>query len=157
MEWGSATDGKRIYYAIANANGIAYTLKDGTVTYGGLVGALDTSTGAILWQTADPNPIYVDGWGRKHNAMNLGAVSVANGVVYAGSMGGAPGTGTVATAKTMLAFDAATGKIKWDYASGGSVASGAAIVDGVMYWGSGYSRFGLGDGNKKLYAFTLQR
>jgi len=70
MEWGSATDGKRIYVAIANLFGIPYG--------GGSAGswaALDPATGAILWQKADPN-----------GAMDLGPVAVANGVVYASSM-----------------------------------------------------------------------
>ena len=38
----------------------------------------------------------------------------------------------------MYALAAATGKILWSFASGGSVSGGAAIVDGSVYWGSGY-------------------
>ncbi|HEY3310783.1 MAG TPA: PQQ-binding-like beta-propeller repeat protein [Anaerolineales bacterium] len=146
MEWGSATDGTRIYYAISNQYGIPYTLKDGSTTTGGLWGALDPATGAILWQTADPN-----------GAMDPGAVSVANGVVYAGSMGNPvrTGTGTASTNPTFFALDAATGHILWSYVSGGSVNAGAAIANGVVYWGSGYGRFGLGSPNFKFFAFKL--
>lgn len=145
MEWGSATDGTRIYYAISNQYGIPYTLKDGTITTGGLWGALDPATGAILWQTADPN-----------GAMDPGAVSVANGVVYAGSMGNPVGTiGQAATKPTFFALDAATGKILWSFVSGGSVNAGAAIANGVVYWGSGYGRYDLGDANSAFYAFGL--
>jgi polyvinyl alcohol dehydrogenase (cytochrome) len=142
MEWGSATDGQRLYYAIANNSGTPYTLVDGTTTTAGLWGALDPATGAILWQTADPN-----------SAIDTGAVSVANGVVYAGSMGGLGAAAT--TAPTFFALDAATGHILWNFVSGGSVNAGAAIVDGRVYWGSGYARVGGGAGNNKFYAFGL--
>ncbi len=64
------------------------------------------------------------------------------------------------TGNNMYALDAETGEIKWAFPSGGSVWSGAAIVDGSVYWGSGYSRteafgFGYNGGNNKLYAFSL--
>lgn len=147
MEWGSATDGSRIYYAVSNNYGIPYKLIDGvTTTTGGLWGALDPATGKILWQTADPN-----------GAIDAGAVSVANGVVYAGSFGFANNT-AVAPAKTnptFFALDASTGKVLWNYVSGGSVNSGAAIVNGMVYWGSGYSNLFLGQGNNQFYAFGL--
>lgn len=150
MEWGSATDGTRIYYQISNQYGIPYTLKDGTTTNGGLWGALDPATGAILWQTADPS-----------HSMAAGAVSVANGVVYAGSFGNpvgyTPGSQPVdpaVTGPTYFALDAATGKILWSYASGGSVNAGAAIANGVVYWGTGYGKFNLGTAKHMFYAFS---
>jgi polyvinyl alcohol dehydrogenase (cytochrome) len=148
MEWGAATDGKRIYFQISNFYGIPYTLKGGSTAYGGSWGALDPATGQILWQTADPT-----------GSMDIGAVSVANGVVYGGSMGNAPfvlGPGTSATNPTFFALDAATGKILWNYVSGGSVNSGAAIANGVVYWGAGYSNQGLGGPAHKFYAFTVK-
>lgn len=40
------------------------------------------------------------------------------------------------------------------FASGGSVIDGPSIVDGVLYWGSGYRNI-AGTGNNKVYAFTL--
>jgi polyvinyl alcohol dehydrogenase (cytochrome) len=61
-----------------------------------------------------------------------------------------------ASLPTFFALDAATGQIKWQFVSGGSVNSGAAIVNGVVYWGSGYSNFGLGSANNKFYAFGLK-
>ena len=42
-----------------------------------------------------------------------------------------------------------------EFASGGSCLSGAAISNGTVYWGSGYSNFGFGTPNNKLYAFGL--
>jgi polyvinyl alcohol dehydrogenase (cytochrome) len=147
MEWGSATDGTRIYYAISNQYGIPYTMMNGQTTTGGLWGAIDPATGAILWQTADPN-----------GAMDQGAVSVANGVVYAGSMGNVYGqaTDSAKTNPTFFALDAATGTILWNYVSGGSVNSGAAIANGVVYWGSGYGRLSLGYPNNKFFAFNIK-
>ena len=50
MEWGSASDGKRIYVQISNLYGIPYAA--GSV---GSWSALDPATGAIRWQRADPN------------------------------------------------------------------------------------------------------
>jgi polyvinyl alcohol dehydrogenase (cytochrome) len=56
-------------------------------------------------------------------------------------------------------LDARTGQVEWRFPSGGAVWSGAAIVDGVVYWGSGYdtkARKMTYDGNNnKFYAFSL--
>ena len=54
----------------------------------------------------------------------------------------------------MYALDATTGNILWNFASGGTVIDGPSIVDGVLYWGSGYQEV-EGTGNNKVYAFTL--
>jgi polyvinyl alcohol dehydrogenase (cytochrome) len=55
-------------------------------------------------------------------------------------------------------MDAATGAIRWNYAAGESVNAGATVVDGVVYWGSGFIRLGLpgdtGGVNKQFYAFS---
>jgi len=136
MEWGSATDGQRIYVAIGNLYGIPYN----NIGAAGSWSALDPGTGKILWQTADPN-----------GTLDLGPVAVANGVVYAGSMGGAPG------AKSMFGLDARTGAILWGYASGGSVIAGATIVGDTVYWGSGYTNLGIPGftGNNRFYAFSV--
>ena len=55
----------------------------------------------------------------------------------------------------MYALDAGSGAVLWNFASGGSCLSGAAISDGMLYWGSGYSNLGTGTSNNKLYAFGL--
>ena len=55
----------------------------------------------------------------------------------------------------MYALNAATGEVLWQFASGGSCLSGAAISRGSVYWGSGYSNFGFGTPNNVLYAFSL--
>ena len=109
-----------------------------TIGYGFWSG-LDAGTGEILWQTADPNV----------GATDMGAVTVANGVVFAGSMAAG------ANADTMFAIDAASGEILWRFPSGGSVNGGAAVVDGVVYWGSGYGLWG-GRSNNRFYAFEIR-
>jgi polyvinyl alcohol dehydrogenase (cytochrome) len=135
IEWGSATDGRRIYAAIGNNSHQTYTLvPGGQQVSGGSWSALDAATGKIIWQTADPA-----------GAIDPGSVSVANGVVYAGSYAG-----------QMYALDAATGKMLWMFNSGGSVLDGPSIVNGVLYWGSGYRRIAPGIGNNKLFAFTIR-
>jgi polyvinyl alcohol dehydrogenase (cytochrome) len=135
IEWGSATDGLRIYVAIGNLYGIPYA--------GGSAGswaALDPSTGAILWQVPDPS-----------GSVDLGPVTAANGVVYVDSMAGS------ATAPTMLALDARNGSTLWSFAAGSSVNAGASISNGTVFWGSGYAHLGIPGftGNNKFYAFSL--
>jgi polyvinyl alcohol dehydrogenase (cytochrome) len=135
IEWGTATDGKRIYVAIGNRNQLPYTLvPSGQKITWGAWSALDVATGKILWQTADPTAGSID----------TGSVSVANGVMYAGSYSG-----------QMYALDTRSGDILWNFASGGSVIDGPSIVDGVLYWGSGYRNIPPGIGNDKVYAFTV--
>jgi polyvinyl alcohol dehydrogenase (cytochrome) len=79
MMWGSATDGRRIYVSIGNGNhetvNIPSTDGKTKATTGGLWAALDPATGKILWRTPDPQ-----------GAVDVGALTVGNGVVYAGSM-----------------------------------------------------------------------
>lgn len=135
IQWGTAYDGKRIYAAIGHNTGEAYRLPTGETITGGSWAALDPSTGRILWQTADPQ-----------GAADLAALSVANGVLYGGSM--------AHTGNQMYALDTTTGEILWGFASGGSVVDGPAIVDGAVYWGSGYGRTG-GIGNTKFYGFSI--
>jgi polyvinyl alcohol dehydrogenase (cytochrome) len=147
IEWGSASDGTSIYVAIANLDGLPYGV-DGSLTAGSWA-ALDPATGAIKWQTADPTPYT--------GAIDLGPLAVANGVVYAPSMGGYGSASTVNP--TMFALNAETGKIVWSFAPGSSVIAGATIAEDTVFWGAGYSHFGptLGSGNNKFFAFSTRR
>ena|SRR5438874_6869651 len=135
IQWGTATDGTRIYAAITNSSHATYTLANGgpTINWGSWA-ALDPRTGSILWQVPDPT----------EDAVDPGALSVANGVVYAGSYSG-----------SMNALDARTGAVLFTFASGGSVIDAPSIVTGTVYWGSGYRRIAPGIGNNKLYALSL--
>ena len=141
IQWGTAYDGTRIYAAIGHNTGQPYTLPSGEVITGGSWAALDPSTGKILWQTPDPQ-----------GAPDLAALTVANGVLYAGSM--------AHNGDQMYALNSATGKILWRFHAGdgverGSVVAGPAVVDGTVYWGSGYARTG-GVANNKFYAFSIE-
>ncbi|WP_205624069.1 PQQ-binding-like beta-propeller repeat protein [Marinobacterium rhizophilum] len=135
LQWGSAVDGQRIYTANANSDLEDWTLPDGSTTTNGVWSAMDTSSGELLWQVTPS-------WG----GSTSGPVTTANGVVFGCSLD---------PEGHMYALNGATGEELWSFASGGSCLSGAAISDGMLFWGSGYSNFGLGTSNNKLYAFGL--
>jgi polyvinyl alcohol dehydrogenase (cytochrome) len=131
LQWGSAVDGKRVYTANANSNGVSY---QGSTA--GVWSGLDAATGQVLWQTRP-----------SHGGSTSGPVTTANGVVFGCSLD---------PDGYMYALNAATGAELWSYASGGSCLSGAAVSNGTVYWGSGYSNFGFGTPNNQLYAFAIR-
>ena len=135
LQWGSSTDGKNIYFASANTLHKPWDVNGNTITYG-FWGALDAATGAVVWQTADPA-----------GAGDSAPVASSNGLVFACSMD---------PQGNMYAMDSSTGKIMWNYPSGGSCLSGAAITNHDVYWGSGYSNFGSGTPNNLFYSFTIK-
>jgi len=158
MEFGAASDGRRVYTQITNFDHTPFRLVAGPyagqTVRGGVWAALDVATGAILWQTPDPasfQPLTGDinhvTWGNGKGpgffGTAMGPLTVANGVVFAGSMD---------REGHMYAFDAATGHILWSFAAGGSVMAAPSIADGSLYWGSGYSS---GFNNTAFYAFGL--
>jgi polyvinyl alcohol dehydrogenase (cytochrome) len=140
LQWGSAVDGTRVYVSNPNSNFVPWTPLGGAATINGAWSALDAATGQILWQEVDPNPPAGFGGGPS------GPVSTANDVVFGCSLD---------ALGHMYAFNAATGAQLWSFPSGGSCLSGAAIAEGMVFWGSGYSNFGFGTANNKLYAFGL--
>jgi polyvinyl alcohol dehydrogenase (cytochrome) len=154
MEWGTAYDGDRIYVSITNHHHIPYRLtRRGRLTTetvtGGSWAALDPGTGRILWQTADPQTETLAVVGEV-GVWDLAPVTVANGVLYGASMAKLPGQ------SQMFALDASTGDILWQFGAGSSVNAGPAVVDGRVYWGSGYARSGAeGSGNNQFYAFSI--
>ncbi|MCU1233518.1 MAG: Pyrrolo-quinoline quinone [Candidatus Solibacter sp.] len=137
IQWGTASDGDRIYAAIGNNLHNAYRLtpRGETITWGSW-SAINPRTGKIIWQTADPT----------RGAVDPGAMSVANGVVFAGSYSG-----------IMYALDAHSGTVLWSFDSGGSVVDGPSIADGVVYWGSGYANIAPGKPNNQVFAFAPTR
>jgi polyvinyl alcohol dehydrogenase (cytochrome) len=135
IQWGTASDGTNIYIASANSKKTEYTLIFGQKVTWGFWSAVQASTGKILWQVADPT----------EGTMDEGALSVANGVVYAGSYD---------SSGHVYALNSSTGKMLWSYASGGSVIDGPSIVSGNLYWGSGYHKIPPGTANNKVYDFT---
>ncbi|XAR71218.1 Polyvinyl alcohol dehydrogenase (cytochrome) [Bertholletia excelsa] len=117
--WGAATDGKRVYTNIANSLRLNFTLVpyNKTTTAGGWV-AMDANDGRILWSVADPA-----------NTTVFGPVTVANGVIFAGSS---------YREGPVYALNARTGKVLWSYNTGATVYGGASVSDGCVYIGSGY-------------------
>jgi polyvinyl alcohol dehydrogenase (cytochrome) len=132
IQWGTASDGKRIYFTESDSEGSEYQLPDGRTITSSSFGALDIATGRILWQVAEPN-----------GGQARSAVSTAGGVAYFGSMNG-----------HMYALQGSNGKLLWDFAGEGSSNAGPAIVDGTVYWGNGYARLG-GQASTKFYAFSV--
>jgi polyvinyl alcohol dehydrogenase (cytochrome) len=135
LQWGSAVDGNRIYTANANSDLVGWTLPSGETTDQGVWSGLDPRTGQILWQTTPPN-----------GGSTSGPVTTANGIVFGCSLD---------PQGYMYALNGDTGAVLWQFPSGGSCLSGASITNGTVYWGSGYSNFGFGTPNNKLYAFGL--
>lgn len=133
LQWGSAVDGRRVYTANANSDLKPWPAPGGATT--GVWSGLDAATGQVLWETRPP-----------HGGSTSGPVTTANGVVFGCSLD---------PLGHMYALNAATGQVLWTFASGGSCLSGAAISNGTVYWGSGYSNFGFGTPNNKLYAFGI--
>src|SRR5207237_977732 len=94
----------------------------GAQSKGGSWAALDPVTGRILWQTAVPD-----------GSDGLGPPTVANGVVYVGSM--------ARTGNQMYALDAGTGAILWQCAARGAGTAGAAhgVGGGCVGVGGGHA------------------
>lgn len=96
---------KSVYTNIANGDRENFTL--------------DADSGEILWTTANPS-----------NDTAQAPVTVANGVVFAGS---------VASNGPIYAMKANTGRILWSYNTGATVYGGISASYGYIYVGSGYS------------------
>jgi polyvinyl alcohol dehydrogenase (cytochrome) len=137
IQWGSAVDAAHIYVAINNSSNTPFTLANSTQTWnGGAWAALDPATGKILWQ------IPATGTNPNNSSLPAGAsgqVSASGGIMFAASQAG-----------NMVAIDGSTGNILWNFASGGLVVCGPSIVNGSVYWGSGYAN----QENRQLYVFT---
>ncbi len=146
IEWGTATDNQRIYIALSNARRASYALQPSGMPWGGgSWAALDAGTGKFLWQVPDPgmDPIKIGS-----PAMALGAVTVANGILYCAD-----------TAGLMFALDASTGNTLWTFQAPGSVNAAPAITGGMLFWGSGYHNFPaaapIGTASNQFYSFAL--
>jgi polyvinyl alcohol dehydrogenase (cytochrome) len=131
IEWGTANDGERIFFAETNGDGAPYQLPSGETIDHSSFGALDAATGQLLWQVPEPR-----------GGLAVGPATTANGVVYYGALNG-----------WMYALDAATGELLWEFQGAGSSNAGPAIVDGRVYWGNGYQR--IQTPSTTFYAFAL--
>lgn len=148
-EWGTATDGTRIYVPSSNSAYVATNLIPADVkTEGGFWSALDPVTGRILWQTPTLAPAPVPSSPPSiqpplgATAEAEGSVSVANGVMYGEDAAG-----------NFVALDTDTGRVLWSYRSGGAGIAAPAVAGGSLYWASGYGS--IGATNNQVYAFSV--
>jgi len=148
IEWGTATDGERIYVLEGNFDHLANAV-DGGTSFVGSFAALDPITGATLWEKAAP--VHPFPFGLPFDlgfalSTPIGSVSIANGVMYVENMDG-----------HHYALNARTGATLFDFAGAGSAIAAPAIVNGVVYWGNGYGRLipGFFQPGSRLYAFSV--
>lgn len=132
--WGAATDERRIYTNIANSQHKNFTLKpfNHSTIAGGWV-AMDASSGKVLWSTENPS-----------NATAPGPVTVANGVLFAGS---------THRQGPIYAMDTKTGRILWSYDTGATIYGGVSVSNGCIYLGNGY-KVNVGFANKNFTSGT---
>jgi eukaryotic-like serine/threonine-protein kinase len=136
--WSGNTKGSVDRSTPTIANGVIYASTSLGGTQGrmdaGGVSAVDAKTGASLWNTTV-------------GSIRYSSPAVAGGLVFVGTDIGPtsnPSLPQVTDHGLVYAFDAATGKTVWKFATGGDVYSSPAVAYGVVYVGSN-------DG--KVYAF----
>jgi polyvinyl alcohol dehydrogenase (cytochrome) len=144
LQWGSASDGRRLYVAVSNsgpsmdgggAGAGPWLQKDGSTVKNGGWAALDRKTGEVLWTTPD-----------KDGSRAEGAVTVAGDVVFGCNVDYRRGT--------VRALDAKTGKLLWSYDTGGACTAAPSVADGMVFMGSG--NFIMGSITpKRVFAFGL--
>ena len=157
-QWGSASDGKKIYVAISDLGiggvpdpkspqGFHLTLDP---RKGGGLYALDLKTGKVNWNA---KPIPCAATRTDCSPAQSAAVTVIPGVVFSGALDG-----------HLRAYSTSSGRILWDAdtarefatvngkpAHGGSMdAAGPTVVNGVVFVNSGYGQWGGMPGNVLL-------
>ncbi len=151
IEWGSATDGRLVYFANADASW-------GPEQAGGLT-AVMIQNGERVWSTRPP-PIPCKS-ARDPNCIQAqsAAVTAIPGVVFSASSNG-----------IMRAYASADGKIIWEYnaaheystvngvaAKGGGInGPGPVVVGGMLFMTSGYAALGGGSPGNVLLAFGVE-
>jgi len=151
IEWGSATDGKLVYFPNADASW-------GAEQAGGLA-AVMIQNGERVWFTRPP-PIPCKS-ARDPNCIQAqsAAITVIPGVVFSASSNG-----------IMRAYASGDGKIIWEYnaaheystvngvaAKGGGInGPGPAVAGGMLFMSSGYAALGGGSPGNVLLAFGIE-
>ena len=151
MEWGSATDGRLVYFPNADAS-------YGPEQAGGLA-AVMIQNGERVWFTRPP-PVKCASE-RDTNCIQAksAAVTVIPGVVFSAASNG-----------IMRAYAASDGRIIWEYntsrdfttvngvaASGGAISGpGPTVAGGMVFITSGYTALGGGKAGNVLLAFGVE-
>jgi polyvinyl alcohol dehydrogenase (cytochrome) len=149
VQWGSATDGDKVYVAISDVRRIPVQHSWATEAdpeIGGGVIALDLADGSVEWYTQPK----LCGDRPRCSPAQPGAVTVIDGVAFAGSMTG-----------HLRAYSTETGEVLWEFdsvqsfetvngvaAAGGALdGAGPTIANGMLYLNSGYPNGGGMPGN----------
>ncbi|MEQ8659944.1 MAG: PQQ-binding-like beta-propeller repeat protein [Gammaproteobacteria bacterium] len=139
IEWGFAADDEHLYVPISDV-----WENRATPGHAGGIYKLRFADGAEVWNTPAAAPDCTDRAGC--NAGQPAAATLIPGVVFSGAMDG-----------HMRAYDSTTGQVIWDVdtkgsydtvngvpAHGGSIkGAGVTVVDGWVYFSSGYGLFGM--------------
>ncbi len=147
IQWGSAVDSHQAYFAVSDA-------AVGPAEAGGLH-AVRLADGRRVWYTPPPAPACGTLGPQCHGAQSA-AITALPGVVFSGSSDGA-----------MRAFASDSGRILWEFdtnrefqtvngvtAAGGSIdAAGPVVVNGMLYFNSGYF---IGRPGNVLLAFAVE-
>ncbi|MEJ2006989.1 MAG: PQQ-binding-like beta-propeller repeat protein [Acidobacteriota bacterium] len=147
IQWGGAAEGNVVYFPLSDWD-------PNDPTAGGGLFALQAATGERVWYEAPPKPACAKRVGC--SAAQSAPPSLIPGVVFSGSQDG-----------HVRAYDSTDGHLLWDFdklrtfqavngivARGGSInATGATIVDGMLYVEAGYTN--NIDGNA-LLAFSVE-
>lgn len=158
LQWGTAASKGMIYFALANKDQLKYHIpvkdkhgkKSNKVHCSGAWGALDVNTGEILWMTPDPLGISGDDCDSPDPsslAFELGPVTVTNDVMFAGSFSG-----------HMYGFDIYNGDIVWSASmpNEASINTAPSMDKNCIYFGDGYSRFGLGNPGGLWHTYCIE-
>lgn len=155
---GPAVDREHLYVPLGYQAHQEFESSEALEAQGGLV-AVDPVTGQIQWTTVVPKPADCpDPTSAYCTSANQAAATAIPGAVFTGSVDG-----------TMRAYSSADGRVLWSYSSnrpfdtvngvegrGGSLGGpGPTVVDGMVYWGSGYAILGTTPGNV-LLAFEVE-
>jgi polyvinyl alcohol dehydrogenase (cytochrome) len=157
-QWGSASDGQKLYVATSDLGLSAAADKSSPLGFrlavdpkaGGGLHAFDLATGARVW---DAKPLPCPTSQSICSPAQSAAVTAIPGVVFSGSVDG-----------HLRAYSAANGSVLWDFdtarefptvngkpARGGSMdVAGPAVVNGMVFVNSGYGQWGGMPGNVLL-------
>ncbi len=155
VHWGMALAGDRLFVAISDPKIMAH---EATLSAFPGLNALDAATGRTLWSTPAANVCRPDSRPGCDPALSA-PITAIPGVVFAGALDG-----------FLRAYDAATGKVIWEYSTdrefatlggikgrGGSIeGAGPVVFHGTVLVNSGYLFGGRMAGNV-LLAFAIPR
>ena len=152
IEWGTATDGQRLY--VANADVVV--AEDGRP---GLF-ALDPPTGKDIWYA--PSPKVGCSWAASAPCFNAQSAAplAMPGAIFAGTTDGHERAYAAADGRILWDFDTARGTYRTingiDDQPGGSIdVSSGSLANGMLYLISGYRGILGGGSNNVLLAFSV--